>query len=292
MSEFSLETAPVPARKEGQKILIISSHPAGEQSFCNQLVKVATETLEKDGNAVFLCDLVAIDFKAVPSRQDFIGTFNADRLDLQDEQKFAARGGGKFAPDVQAQMDMLVWCDVVIHVFPLHWWSLPAIHKGWIDRIMAYHWCYGTGEPGDMNPPNKFLAGRKWMMATSSGGPAFIYNKAGSVHPEAPSIEKMLWSFTQATPNFCGFEALPLFHVGGARTMGDANRGAMVEDFANHVRRYILSQPNVPRATITGGKPVSAAYEYETVNGKSLSKSSDEATPNEAGLAINSITLI
>ena len=200
----------------------------------------AKEALEADGNAVYVNDLVAIDFNPVPGRADFVSVFNADRLDLQDEQKHAARGGGSFAPDVQAQMDMLVWCDVVIHVFPLHWWNMPALHKGWIDRIIAYHWCYGSGEPGDLNPPNELLRGRKWMCVSSSGGPAFVYDKPGRVHPEAPPIDEMLWNVTQATPNFCGFEALPLFHCGGARTCGDEGRAAMSTDFVNHVRRYNL----------------------------------------------------
>ncbi len=135
---------PVPAKPNGLKVLVVTSHPTGEKSFLAQCVAAAKETLEKDGNAVFVDDLVAIGFNPVPGRHDFLSVFNAEKLDLQDEQNHAARGGGGFAPDLQAQMDMLLWCDVVIHVFPLHWWSLPALHKGWIDRVLAYHWCYGS----------------------------------------------------------------------------------------------------------------------------------------------------
>jgi NAD(P)H dehydrogenase (quinone) len=135
---------PVPSKSDGLKVLIVTSHPSSDQSYLAQLVTAAKDVLETDGHAVFVDDLVAIGFNPVPGRHDFVSTFNADKLDLQDEQKFAARGGGSFAPDLQAQMDMMVWCDVVIHVFPLHWWSLPAMHKGWVDRVMAYHWCYGT----------------------------------------------------------------------------------------------------------------------------------------------------
>jgi hypothetical protein len=110
------------------------------------------------------------------------------------------------------------------------------------------------------------------MMATSSGGPAYVYKNTGMVHPEAPSIDKMLWAFTQATPNFIGMEALPLFSVGGARTMGEANRNAMVEDFRNHIRRYILQQENVAPASavLPDGKVLSATYEYVRENGKCL----------------------
>ncbi len=75
--------APRPTRQGGQHILIVSSHS------CHALIRVAKEILEADGNAVFVNDLVESNFNPTSGRHNFVGAVNADRLDLQDEEKHA-----------------------------------------------------------------------------------------------------------------------------------------------------------------------------------------------------------
>src|SRR4051812_20381755 len=45
--------------------------------------------------------------------------------------------------------------DATVMVFPVHWWSMPAILKGWIDRVWNNGWAYGQG---------KFPQRRVWMV--------------------------------------------------------------------------------------------------------------------------------
>ncbi len=40
-------------------------------------------------------------------------------------------------------MDNLNWCDIVVHIFPFYWFSVPGAHKGWCDRVLAYYYAYG-----------------------------------------------------------------------------------------------------------------------------------------------------
>ena len=49
-------------------------------------------------------------------------------------------------------MDKLAWCEVLIFQFPLWWLGLPAILKGWVDRVFAVGRAYGGGGARDAVP--------------------------------------------------------------------------------------------------------------------------------------------
>lgn len=162
MSSFTL---PECTKEGAKKVLIISSHPNVGKSFNHRLIQAAKETLEADGCAVVVNDLVAIGFNPVGGPNDFIDVGDSDFFDYQMEQKRASQGH-RYAPDVQHQMDLLTWCDIVIHQYPIYWWNLPAIHKGWLDRVLAYYYCYGGG--------NTHLQGKKWMCSVTTGNSELI----------------------------------------------------------------------------------------------------------------------
>ena len=50
------------------------------------------------------------------------------------EQAHQARTGELMA-DIAEHQAALEWSDRLLLVFPLWWWSMPAILKGWIDRV-------------------------------------------------------------------------------------------------------------------------------------------------------------
>ncbi len=55
--------------------------------------------------------------------------------------------------------------DAVVLVYPVYWWGMPGLLKGWIDRVLNYGWAYGDdAAPGDAltrrdDPPAGHLAG-------------------------------------------------------------------------------------------------------------------------------------
>lgn len=49
--------------------------------------------------------------------------------------------------DVAAEQARLDRADALVLVFPVYWWSFPALLKGWIDRVFANGWAYDE-EPG------------------------------------------------------------------------------------------------------------------------------------------------
>ena len=83
-------------------------------------------------------------FNPVATEADFTQRRFPDALQYDREQKFAHQHDA-FAPDIQAEIDKLLWCDLLILQFPLWWFSVPAIMKGWIDRVFVNGVVDGTG---------------------------------------------------------------------------------------------------------------------------------------------------
>lgn len=47
--------------------------------------------------------------------------------------------------DVVAEQDRIDRADALVLVYPVYWWSMPALLKGWIDRVFANGWAYDEG---------------------------------------------------------------------------------------------------------------------------------------------------
>ncbi len=59
--------------------------------------------------------------------------------------------------------------DATVIVFPVWWWSMPAVLKGWIDRVWNHGWAYGSGT---------YPHARVWMVGIG-GSSAEDYAKRG-----------------------------------------------------------------------------------------------------------------
>lgn len=44
--------------------------------------------------------------------------------------------------DVFAEQERIARADGICLVFPLYWWGMPAMTKGWVDRVWSYGWAY------------------------------------------------------------------------------------------------------------------------------------------------------
>ena len=228
---FSVSAVPASTPK---KVLIVSSHPNVGKSYSHILIEAAKSALESDGHEVIISDLVESNFNPVGGPQDFLKLQREDFFDYQGEQKHAVLSEDPeagFAPELQREMDRFNWCDVVIHHFPIYWWSMPALHKGWIDRVLAYYWCYGGGI--------KRLAGKDWMIAVTTGGPSKVQLTGGWPAEGTDSVVNMMQNINMATPAMLGMNRLPLFLAGGPGAVGEEGRAAMIQEYVAHVRCYV-----------------------------------------------------
>ena len=123
------------------KVFIVHAHPE-PKSFNGALFRAAQETLRGAGHAVAVSDLYAMRFDPVSDRRNFTTVKDPAFFKQQIEEMHATQAGG-FAPDLEAEMRKMEECDLMIWQFPLWWFGLPGILKGWADRVFAMGRTYG-----------------------------------------------------------------------------------------------------------------------------------------------------
>lgn len=154
-------------------VLIVYWHPE-PQSFNGALFRTAVSTLTAAGHQVKTSDLHARNFDPASSRQNFTSVKNADYLKVQLEEMHASKTNG-FAPDIADEIEKLEWCELMIWQFPLWWFGLPAVLKGWVDRVFAMGRIYGGGRVYDKG----VLRGKQAFLSLTTGGPAAGYASGG-----------------------------------------------------------------------------------------------------------------
>ncbi len=102
--------------------LIVTAHPESG-SLTHAIAKRIGEaiTATDAANTVIHADLMAEGFDP--------------RFNPQDQALF--RGTGAVPADVAAEQARLDATDTLVLVYPLYWWSFPALLKGWIDRVFT-----------------------------------------------------------------------------------------------------------------------------------------------------------
>jgi NAD(P)H dehydrogenase (quinone) len=129
------------------KNLIIYAHPnaASLNHFFKQTI---IESLEKLGNEIVVRDLNEINFNPVLSLDDMRG----QRM-------------GQVADDVKTEQDFISWADQIIFIYPIWWTGMPAIMKGYIDRVFSYGFAYRY----DQGVQKGLLNGKQTIIVNSHG---------------------------------------------------------------------------------------------------------------------------
>lgn len=208
------------------KFFIVHAHPE-PKSFNGAMTRAARAALEEAGHNVVVSDLYAMGFDPVSGRHNFTTVKDADIYRKQVEEAHAATHDG-FAPELQAEMDKLFWCDVLILQFPLWWFGLPAILKGWIDRVFASGGrIYGGGKWYDRG----VFAGKRAMIATTIGGPAPMYSERGLNGP----IATILFPINHGILYFTGFTVVEPFLVHAPTRRSEPERAAELARYRTRV---------------------------------------------------------
>lgn len=190
-------------------VLIVFAHP-DPRSLNGALRDVAVAELEALGHTVRVSDLTAMRWKSELDHADFPALAPGARLRpaLASGEAFA---GGTLTDDVRAEQDKLLWADAVILQFPLWWYGMPAILKGWVDRVYAYGFAYGVGEHSDRHWGDRFgegtLAGKRAMLIVTAGGWESHYGPRGINGP----IDDLLFPIHHGILFYPGFAVLPPF---------------------------------------------------------------------------------
>ena len=222
-------TTPAPPRR----VLIVHAHPE-PASFTAAMMRTAAETLRGRGAEVVVSDLYAEGFDPVVKAADFPDRRDPAYFNVALEQRHA-EAANRLPADVGRELDRLMWADLVILSFPLYWFSVPAMLKGWIDRVLVSGRCYGGRRFYDRGP----LAGRSGLAALTMGGRAHMIG-AGSIHGP---IEDLLKPLLQGTLGYTGMRVLPPYVACHVPYIDDAARRAILADYAGFLERLETLDP-------------------------------------------------
>lgn len=153
-----------------RKILVLFAHPSPQRSEVNVPLFRATRSVDE----ITLVDL----YHEYPTYQ----------IDIEREQQ------------------RLLDHDVVVFMFPLYWYSTPALLKEWQDLVLEYGFAYGDGGVA--------LAGKLFLCAVTAGGAEGAYRADGYNHY---TIRELLRPLEQ-TASICGMTFLAPFALFGSRT--------------------------------------------------------------------------
>jgi NAD(P)H dehydrogenase (quinone) len=215
------------------QVLLVYAHPE-PRSFNGALRAAAEETLREGGHEVIVSDLYAQGFEAVAGPADVTQRQNPDVFNLGMEQMYAAQNNS-FAPDVKAELDKLMAADLLLLQFPLWWFSLPAILKGWIDRVFAFGAAYDFGRTWD----NGVFVGRKAMLSITASAPEAAFMPDG----RSGDMERVLWPVQAGVLALCGYSVLPPFIAHGIPFVGEEAMTAEIERFRQRLRDIETTEP-------------------------------------------------
>jgi NAD(P)H dehydrogenase (quinone) len=177
-------------------ILIVYAHHE-PSSFTAAMKNVALQHLQAQGHQVIVSDLYGQGFSAVAQKWDFVTT-GGQHFNYMLEQKHSALLQNSFSPDILGEIQKIKAADAVLIITPLWWSSVPAILKGWFDRVLAMGVAWDT----DKIYENGLMRGKQAMLAVAAGHPAEYYTPKGR-HLTTPI--QMLHPINHGTLAFCGF---------------------------------------------------------------------------------------
>ena len=118
------------------RIQLIYAHPV-EGSFCSALRDVARSTLQRSGHEVHVTDLYAEGFPPA----------------LSCEERLNYETPGANIVGARAYIERLRWAEGIVLVFPTWWYGMPAILKGYFDRVWIPGVAFDLGSAGGVLRP-------------------------------------------------------------------------------------------------------------------------------------------
>ncbi|MEI7059010.1 NAD(P)H-dependent oxidoreductase [Nocardioides sp. CCNWLW239] len=170
------------------------------------------------------------------------GGWTVDEIDLYREgfnPLLVERGEA----DVRHHQDRLREADLLVVQFPLWWYSVPAILKGWIDRVFESGFAFDVPDP-ETGKPLKYgkggLVGKRALTVVTAG------DRAATLGPRGISghIEDVLWPLLHGTFWYTGMDALRPHLITDADTV-DPEAMARIEADLRVRLEGVMTEPRI-----------------------------------------------
>jgi NAD(P)H dehydrogenase (quinone) len=216
------------------RVLIVHAHHE-PKSFCSALFRQAAQTLSEAGHEVVTSDLYSERFDPISDRRNFSSVFDSGYLKQQLEERYASEVNG-FALELEIEIKKLESCDLLIFTFPLWWFSMPAILKGWVDRAFPMGRIYGEEKLYE-NGLGKTQ--KRALIIMTVGGPPETY----SGYNINPSLENVLAPIQHGVFWFNGFLPLDPFIVWRPARISEEERKTYLSQLDERLRHLDQETP-------------------------------------------------
>lgn len=181
-----------------KKILLINGHPDAE-SYGFALTDAYQHGAEKSGHT--------------------IKRINIRDLQFNPNLQYGYRKRTELEPDLLAAWELIQWADHLVWVYPVWWGSVPAIMKGFIDRVFLPGFAFQKRENSVWW--DKLLTGKTARLISTLDQPAWYY---WLVYRQ-PSYHAM----KNLTMEFCGVKPVRTTTIGPIRLSKDSYRAKWLE---------------------------------------------------------------
>jgi NAD(P)H dehydrogenase (quinone) len=227
-------------------VLIVLAHPE-PKSLNASLKDFAISVLTQQGHTVQVSDLYQMQWKAVADEHDFLALQKHARFSYIRESKQAFIAHTQ-STDIEVEQQKLLWADAIIFQFPMWWFSMPAILKGWFERVYAYGLAYGVGVHEGTRWGDRYgeckLMGRRAMLSITVGGRLPHYTERGV----NGAMEDLLFPIHHGMLWYPGMDVLPPFVVYQADRLTPEQYDAIAQEYHQRLEHLFVEAPILYRS--------------------------------------------
>ncbi|XP_061831128.1 NAD(P)H dehydrogenase [quinone] 1 [Nerophis lumbriciformis] len=215
-------------------VLIVYAHQS-LGSFNAAVRDVVVQELSDQGYRVIVSDLYAMNFNANSTQEDIIGDLKNPELFQYGEETMHAWMEGRLSEDIMAEQRKVEEAELIIFQFPLYWFSVPAIMKGWMDRVLTQGFAFSMEKMYN----HGIFKDKKAMLSFTTGATESMFRPDGI----NGDINVTLWPLQNGTLHFCGFQVLaPQIFWSPAYRLPDV-RSAMLEGWRGRLKGLLAEKP-------------------------------------------------
>lgn len=191
--------------------LIIYAHP-NPASFNHAILETISEELDKKNKNYKVRDLYKIGFNPVLSARE-----------LSAIQK------GDVPKDIKKEQNYISKADTLIFISPIWWSAMPAMLKGYIDRVFSLKFAYDITEEGVAG----LLQGKKVFIVSTTGASKEDYEKMGA-------FKMMNMSMDMAIFRFSGMKVIGHKYLSAVPYVSQQERKKMLKELRLLVKEKLL----------------------------------------------------
>jgi NAD(P)H dehydrogenase (quinone) len=222
------------------KVLWVCAHPE-RASLNGSLLVEGIRMLEKLGHDYQVSDLYAMKWKAIVDGDDYTHEYGQRlRVAKASQEAYERR---TLSADIVAEQEKLEWADAIVLQFPLWWYGMPAILKGWFDRVFVKGFAYGIMGPESPGRTLRYgdgpLAGKRALTVLTSGSPEAALGLRGI----NGQLDELLFPLLHGTLWYVGISVLPPMCIYGADRLSYDQFRCATEELRERLMRLNDEEP-------------------------------------------------